>query len=202
MSGATLAAGSASVTLPDPLPAVLDASGPVLSLRVVADPVDNPAASGSRSLGVEDPDNFHAITAGTSLDFSFSDPVLAFGLTIVTPEEPDLALFDGDLLLSVPGESTAALQLTDGEALGVFGAREYRTYFLGVVAGTPFSTARLEPGGATPTSTYLFNVADLRIAAPEPAGAVVWLAGAVRLRLLLQPKRVTTRRPGREGRPR
>jgi len=158
VSGATLAVGTGGgpggITLPGPLADVLDPGGLSLSLRVVADTGDNPASSGSRSLGVGDPGNFDALTAGTTLDFSFPEPVLAFGLTIITPEEPDAALFDDDLLLLVPGESTASLVLSDGEALGTFGGRAYRRYFLGVVGAPPFSSARLDAGGATPTSGF------------------------------------------------
>ncbi|MHA7836875.1 MAG: hypothetical protein ACX98W_05380, partial [bacterium] len=191
VSGTTLVGpdgGTGGITLPGPLADVLDPGGPSLSLRVVADAGDNPASSGSRSLGVGDPGNFDALTAGTTLDFSFPEPVLAFGLTIITPEEPDAALFDDDLLLLVPGESTASLALSDGEALGTFGGRAYRRYFLGVVGAAPFSSARLEAGGATPTSGFFYNVDDLRIPLPEPGAASALLVGSAFL-LLLGPRR-------------
>jgi len=186
VSGATLAigAGGGGITLPGPLTDVLDPGGPSLSLRVVADGGDNPASSGSRSLGVGDTGNFDAITAGTTLDFSFPEPVLAFGLTIITPEEPDAALFDDDLRLLVPGASTASLALSDGEPLGTFGGRAYRRYFLGVVGAAPFSSARLETGGATPTSGFFYNVDDLRIPLPEPGAASGLLLGSAFLLLL------------------
>jgi hypothetical protein len=67
---------------------VLAAATAALPLRIVADALNSPAASGTNSPGVEDPKNFHAITAGTSIEFSFPEPVLAFGLIIITPEDP------------------------------------------------------------------------------------------------------------------
>ena len=184
VSGTNLAVGIGGITLPGPLAEVLDPGGPALSLRVVVDGGDNPASSGSRSLGVGDPGNFDALTAGTPLAFSFPEPVLAFGLTIITPEEPGAAFFDDDLLLLVPGESTASLALSDGEPLGTFGGRAYRRYFLGVVGAAPFSSARLETGGATPTSGFFYNVDDLRIPLPEPGTASGLLVGCAFLRLL------------------
>lgn len=190
VSGTTLAVGVGGITLPGPLADVLDPGGPALSLRVVVDGGDNPASSGSRSLGVGDPGNFDAIVAGTTLAFSFPEPVLAFGLTIITPEEPGAAFFDDDLLLLVPGESTASLTLSDGEPLGTFGGRAYRSYFLGVVGAAAFSSARLETGGATPPSGFLYNVDDLRIPLPEPGAASGLLGGSAFLLLLGR------RRPG------
>lgn len=172
-SGAT-----AGVVLPAPLVDVLDPTGPPLPLRVVADPVDNPTTSGTNSLGVEDPGNFHALTAGTPLDFSFTATVEAFGLTVVTPEEPDGALFDGDLVLVIPGEPTASLALGSGQLLGSFGGREYRAYFLGVVGASSFASATLQLGATAPTSGFLFNVDDLVVPVPEPGGAGL-LAGAL-----------------------
>jgi hypothetical protein len=184
VSGTTLAVGAGGITLPGPLDDVLDPDGPALSLRVVVDGGDNPASSGSRSLGVGDPGNFDAFTAGTTLAFGFPEPVLAFGLTIITPEEPEAALFDDDLLLLVQGESTASLSLSDGESLGTFGGRAYHSYFLGVVGAAPFSSARLEIGGAAPPSGFFYNVDDLRIPLPETGAATGLLVGGVFILLL------------------
>jgi hypothetical protein len=201
VSGTTQLSMSAGVTLPGPVVDELDPSGPLLPLRVVADAGDNPASSGSRSLGVEDPKNFHAIAAGTDLVFTFPDPVQGFGLTIITPEEPGLALFDDDLELSVSGEATASLSLAGGQSLGMHGGREYRAYFLGVVGAAPFSTARLDAGPSAPTSGFLFNVDDLLLPVPEPTGAGALLTGAALLHGLRRrrDRRTEPRRLSRKG---
>jgi len=168
---------TAQIVLPGPVADVLDPGGSPLALRVVVDATDNPARSGTRTLGVEDAGNFHAITAGTTLGFGFPTPVEAFGLTIITPEEPGAALFDGDLQLRVPGEATASLELGEGQLLGSFGGRDYRAYFVGVVGAAGFTTATLEPGATTPASSLFFNVDDLVVPVPEPGGVLGTLAG-------------------------
>jgi hypothetical protein len=154
--------------LPAPLADLLDTGGPNLELQVVEDAGDNPAASGVRTLGVDDGGNFDAITGGAPLAFTFTQPVEAFGLTLITPEEPALALFDGDAQLDVSGEPTAALSLADGQVLGTFGGREYRAYFVGIVGASAFSSATLSYAASTPDSSFFFNVDDLAIAVPEP----------------------------------
>ncbi|MGH0031842.1 MAG: PEP-CTERM sorting domain-containing protein [Myxococcota bacterium] len=180
----TPAGAAAGVVLPGPLADVLDPGGPALPLRVVVDAVDNPASSGTRSLGVEDAGNFHAVTAGTPLAFAFTAPVEAFGLTVVTPEEPGGALFDADVRLLVPGEATAQLSLADAQLLGTFGGREYRAYFLGVVGGATFSSATLDVGATTPASGFFFNLDDLVVPLPEPGALPGLLAGALLLAAL------------------
>lgn len=74
----------------------------------------NPSQSGTQSLGVVDPGNFDAVTAGSAMQFGFTQPVEGFALTIITPEEPGGALFDDDVRLVVPGEATASLLLAGG----------------------------------------------------------------------------------------
>ncbi len=186
LSGTTQTPPSAAagVVLPGPVVDVLDPTGPALSLRVVVDAADNPASSGTRSLGVDDTGNFNALTAGTSLAFGFTAPVDAFGLTIITPEEPGNALFDGDLQLVVPGEATATLALGDGQSLGTFGGRDYRAYFVGVIGASSFSAATLDAGGTTPVSGLFFNVDDLVVPVPEPGTASGLLACAALLRVM------------------
>jgi hypothetical protein len=179
VSGATLAPpGSVSaIVLPGPISDVLDPSGAPLQLRVVEDSGNNPASSGSKSLGVEDPGNFHSFTSGSVLQFTFTQPVQAFGLTLVTPEEPNAALFDLDALLTVPGQATAGLSLADGTTLGSFNGREYRAYFLGVVGSAAFSTATLDFGSATPDSGFFFNLDDIVIPLPEAGRDPMLVAG-------------------------
>ncbi len=186
VSGLTLTtpATPVGVVLPAAIVDALDPTGPALELRVVADPVENPASSGSQSLGVADPGNFDAFAAGSSLAFAFSQPIEAFGLVLVTPEEPGAALFDGDARLTVPGEAAAALALADGASLGTFGGREYRAYFLGVVASAPFTQAQLGTGPMTPASGFFFNVDDLVIAVPEPGGGPGLVSGGLLLAAL------------------
>jgi hypothetical protein len=179
----TAPGAAAGVVLPPDLLDVLHPAGPPLALHVVAGP-DNPAASGSNSLGTYDPGNFDAFVAGTDLDLVFTSPLEAFGLVVVTPEEPGLALFDGDLQLLVPGEATASLTLADGQSLGSFGGREYRAYFLGVVGAAPFQQASLVAGIAAPTSGFFFNVDDLAIPVPEPGRAISLAVGAALLAAL------------------
>ena len=193
----TAAGAGAGIVLPAPLVDVLDPSGPPLPLRVVANAGDNPASSGSKSLGVEDPGNFHAVVAGSMLGFGFTAPVDAFGLTLVTPEEPGAALFDGDLRLLVPGQATASLVLADGHSLGTFGGREYRAYFLGVVGTAPFTSASLDLGPATPPGTFLFNVDDLLVPVPEPGTSASLLAGAAWLAALRRLDRTRRTTPCR-----
>jgi hypothetical protein len=202
VSGVTLTppGAAAGIALPPPLADVLDPTGPPLQLQVVADSGDNPASSGTRSLGVQDPGNFNAFAAGGALAFQFSAPVQAFGLTLVTPEEPNGALFDGDVQLFAPGTATAILALADGSLLGTFGGREYRAYFLGVVATTPFTSASLAFGGTTPASGFFYNVDDLVVPVPEPAlppsllAGVALLAGLRRLGTGPPTRRRSTRR--------
>jgi len=181
LSGATLAPanGAAGIRLPDGVDDVLAPGGASLVLRVVENSGENPASSGARTLGVLDPGNFDAITAGTPLQFVFSPPVSAFGLTIVTPEEPGAALFDGDARLVVAGEPTASLSLADGQALGSFGGRAYRAYFLGVVATGAFANATLDYGAGAPVSGFFFNLDDLRIPVPEPGAVPMMIAGVL-----------------------
>lgn len=177
----TAAGASAGVALPAPIADVLDSGGPALVLKIVGDPVNNPASSGSRSLGVADPGNFNAITAGASLVFTSTTPVIAFGLTVITPEEPGAALFDGDLRLRVSGQTTAQLTLADGQSLGIHGAREYRAYFLGVVGASTFTKATLELSSSVAPSSFFFNVDDLAVPLPEPDQTSLLLAGAALL---------------------
>lgn len=177
----TAAGASAGVSLPTPIADVLDSGGPALALQIVGDPVDNPASSGSRSLGVPDPGNFNAMAAGASLVFTSTAPVVAFGLTVITPEEPGAALFDGDLRLRVSGQATAQLTLADGQSLGIHGSREYRAYFLGVVGASTFTTATLELSSSVSPSTFFFNVDDLVVPLPEPDQTPLLLAGAALL---------------------
>jgi hypothetical protein len=186
---------SAGIVLPAPLADVLDPGGPALSLIVVADAGDNPAASGTKSLGLDDPGNFDTFTAGSHLGFQFTAPVHAFGLTLVTPEEPGAALFNGDALLLAPGAATTSLSLADGVLLGSFGGREYRAYFLGVVAAAPFTSATLAFGASTPASGFFYNVDDLVVPLPEPAPPAALLAGAAFTGWLRR------RRAGRRGTP-
>lgn len=181
------------ITLPGPVADVLDAGGPALALVVVEDATNNPALSGVRSLGIEDAGNFDAATAGTTLAFTFTQPVEAFGLTLITPEEPGQALFDADATLAVPGEATAALALSAGQPLGTFGGRAYSAYFLGVVGGGPFSSATLAFGGSTPDSGFFFNVDDLVIPVPE-AGRLASLAAGGACVLALARRRKLSRR--------
>ncbi len=185
VSGTTLTpTGSpVGVILPPPLSDVLE-PGQQLDLVVVLDAGDNPASSGSHSLGVVDPGNFNAVAAGTPIGFSFTQPVAAFGLTVITPEEPSEALFDGDLRLVVSGEPTASLALADGQLLGTFGGREYRAFFLGVVGAASFTAASLEYDPATPTGGFLLNLDDLTV--PEPAGATMLVLGWLALQGLAQ----------------
>jgi len=189
----TPAGMSTGIVLPAPLADVLDPGGPDLELRVVQNGGDNPASSGTRSLGVVDAGNFHAIAAGSAISFGFSQAVDAFGLTIITPEEPGGALFDADTRLVVAGEPTAQLALADGQLLGTFNGREYRAYFLGVVANAPFSAASLEYDAATPDSGYFFNIDDLVISVPEP-GALVSLSSGCLLLTALDRLRSRRRR--------
>jgi hypothetical protein len=186
--------GSIGVVLPGPLADVLDPAGPALPLRVVENAVDNPASSGARSLGVVDPGNFHAFTAGSPLAFSFTAPTLGFGLTLITPEEPSGALFNGDAVLTVPGQATAALSLSDGTLIGTFGGRAYRAYFLGVVGAAPFSSATLDFGAGTPDSSFFANVDDLTVTLPEPGPHAGLAAGAL---LLARLGRRTSRKGNR-----
>ena len=188
--------GAAGVILPAPVADVLDPGGPPLPVRVVVDAANNPASSGTRSLGVDDAGNFNALTAGTSLGFAFTAPVGAFGLTIITPEEPGAALFDGDLQLVVPGEATASLALGDGQLLGTFGGREYRAYFVGVVGASSFSTATLGAGGTTPVSSFFYNVDDLVVPLPEPgmASGLLVCAGLLRVLAIFEGKQRRERR--------
>lgn len=168
---------SAGIVLPGPVVDVLDPAGSPLELQVVTNAGDNPARSGQNSLGSVDPGNFDAIASGTVLGFGFTQPVEAFGLTLITPEEPGGALFDGDVRLTVPGEPTAHLSLAGGQSVGSFNGREYRAYFLGVVAGSPFAAASLEYAGSTPVGGFFFNVDDMTIPVPEPGGAPMLAAG-------------------------
>ncbi len=172
---------SVGIVLPPAVPDLLDPGGPALDLRVVENAGDNPASSGVRSLGVEDPGNFHGLVAGTTLAFSFTQPIDAFGLVLVTPEEPGAALFDLDARLEVPGESTAVLSLGAGQPLGSFGGREYFAYFLGVVGAASFNQATLVYDPSTPDAGFLFNADDLAIAVPEPGGVLSLLAGLLLL---------------------
>lgn len=186
LSGTTQTApgAGAGIVLPGPVDDVLDPSGPALALQVVSDGGDNPTTSGAHSLGADDPGNFRTITAGTPLAFGFTSPVLAFGLTIITPEEPDGALFDGDIRLSIPGQASASLSLSDAQLLGTFGGREYRAYFLGVVGSSFFTDATLDFGAETPASGFFFNVDDLLVPLPEPTGMGALFAGSTLLVLL------------------
>lgn len=190
LSGATVtpAGATTGVVLPPPVTDALAPTGPALPLRVVEDALNNPASSGTRSLGVTDAKNFNAFTAGTAVDFAFTAPIDAFGLTVVTPEEPGAALFDADLALSVPGDATASLSLSDGVLLGTFGGRDYRSYFLGVVGASSFSNATLEVGGSAPVSGFFFNVDDLTISLPEPT-LVSGLLGGMLLLVSLGSRR-------------
>lgn len=186
LSGAllTAAGASAGISLPAGLPDVLDPARPRLELVVVEDPVDSPASSGRRSLGLEDPGNFDAIPSGEPLTFRLSAATTAFGLTVITPEEPGGALFDGDLELRVAGEKTARLALADGPTLGTFGGREYRAYFLGIVGRSAFSTVQLITGPSAAPSTFLFNLDDLVVPLPEPRSTLTALTGSVLLAVL------------------
>ena len=58
VSGTTQTVSGVGVTLPGPVFDVLDSTTPLLPLRIVVDAINNPATSGSKSLGVEDAKNF------------------------------------------------------------------------------------------------------------------------------------------------
>lgn len=199
LSGSTQTPAGATdgVVLPGPVPDVL-APGQFLDLRVVANGGDNPASSGSKSLGVVDPGNFNAAAAGTSVAFGFTNPVAAFGVTLISPEEPTAALFDGDARLSVPGEFTATLSLAGGQVLGTFNGREYRSYFLGVVGANAFASATLEYDAATPASGFFYNLDDLTVPIPEPGAPAMLAWGCA---LLLGMARRRARRETREDLP-
>lgn len=177
----TTAGAGAGIVLPPPVPDVLDGTGPPLELRVVKNTGDNPASSGSNTLGVEDAGNFNAIAAGTVLELSITEPTIAIGLTLITPEEPGSALFDGDAVLMVPGQPPAPLVLADGQLLGTFGGREYRAYFVGLTTTTTFTTASLDFGGGTPSSGFFFNLDDILVPTPEPTRGLSLLAGSMLL---------------------
>jgi len=186
LSGTTQTApgAGASIVLPPPVPDVLNSTGPPLQLRVVKNTGDNPASSGSNSIGVDDAGNFHALASGSVLAFSFTEPTTAFGLTLVTPEEPGGALFDGDAVLNVPGHPSAPLVVADGQLLGTFGGRTYRAYFMGLVSTSAFTSASLDFGPTTPPSGFFFNVDDLSVPAPEPGQGLALIAGSTLIAML------------------
>jgi len=190
-----------SVQFPAAVADVLTPGGsPPIDLKVVEDTGNNPTASSTQSLGTDDSENFDAIVSGTDLQFSFAQPLQAFGLHLVTPDEPNVALFDFDAQLSAPGMPTIKLDVDDSVLVDTVNGIEYRAYFLGIAGqpDLPFSTATLSYGPSTPDGSFLFNIDDI-IAVPEPARLMLLVAGLAGLSALPRSgsrrRRATTPRP-------
>ena len=96
VSGATLdvPGSGVGVTLPSSITDVLGGPGETLDLIVVEDTGDNPTTSGIRSLGADDPGNFNTITALANIDLAFTGPIRAVGLSIISPDEQNVALVE------------------------------------------------------------------------------------------------------------
>jgi len=166
-SGAALGAG-VSVSYE-----IDDGAGGSLSLAVV-DRFDT--TSGTRSLGVDDPDNEDQLLLGDELDFAIAGGTRAFGLSVISGDP----LLDGDLRLVTPqGEigyaATLVTTLPDGGLV----------YFVGLIAPTPFPSVGLRYGAGSAGAAF-FNVDDVTLvpapAAGAGAGTAAGALAALRLR--------------------
>jgi arylsulfatase A len=172
-----------SVTFPSAVPDVVaDLPGATLDLLVVDHTGDNPATSGTHTMGTDDLGNYDSIIGGTDLLFEFPSPLLAFGLTIITPEVPNDSLMQGDLELSVPGIATIPLHLPSIGLVGSLNGVNYYGFFLGIVSPdeTTFTTATLSTPAGVPDGAFLYNLDDFT-AAPEPSPGVLLIAGVAGL---------------------
>lgn len=182
-AGLTQTVGATGVGIVFP-PSVSDVlGGPALDLKVTGF-----TETGYNTLGTADPEDFDQFVGGTILSVGFTQPVLAFGLTVVSANTPGGTLFDGDIELRAAG-TNVALAVSDRASLGFAmlvggGTQEVSAYFLGVTSDAPFTTAILEAGAGTPDGSLFFWADDLAIAVPEPDPRTLLLAGALFLSLL------------------
>jgi hypothetical protein len=129
-----------------------------------------------KSLGTFDAPNLNLIAAGTEVHFSFPTVMNGFGMTIITPDEAGVALFDGDVQLYAPGAGVARLTLSDGVFLEQRGGLDYYGYFIGVVAQTPFNRASLTYAPDVPLVGFSYNADDF-LGLPEPGQHLLLLVG-------------------------
>lgn len=122
---------------------------------------------------------------GDSFDLGFT-PSFAIGLYVISADEQGVSIRDGDVELSVGGE-TVGISLADGELLS---DDVSWAYFLGIVSDdTPFTTASLGPGPDAGEGFFFFNIDDITTApaaatvVPEPASLLLFGIGAAGLTL-------------------
>lgn len=168
------------VHMPPPVDDVLNPGGPDLDLIAVADLGANPTSSGPNSLGPDDPADDDRFAAGTSIEFSFDQPMVAFALRVVTDAEPGTSIVDGDLRLSVDEPHAVDLDISEGHVVANVGGVDYYEYFLGLGTLGEFSSITLEAGPTTTDGAFYFNVDDLRIV-PEPGARWLLAAGCAAL---------------------
>ena len=152
----TSTGATVGITFPNAVPDVLGGPGDTLDLQVVAASDTDLSLSGIRFLGTDDPANFNMLMAGTDIPLSFSSPVFGFGLSILTADEPNVFVFDGDLRLESPGLTAAVLSLSGGEIVGSSGSATVTSYFLGVISDTPFSEVTLTYDAVVPAAGFFF----------------------------------------------
>lgn len=183
LSGATIVVESSvdvGIEFPAPITDPLDPNGLPLDLLVVENTGHNPTTTSVRSLGPDDVGNYDTFVSGASLDFTFDTPIVAFGLTVVTPEAPGVAILDDELRLDVVGEIPAQLRLRDRKLVGKFGGVDYWSYFLAVTSASDFTAASLAPSAGVPADAFLYNIDDL-IAVPEAGRIALLVAGCAGL---------------------
>lgn len=178
VSGATLVEPQTlqETELPAAVPDVLN-PGSDLDLVAIADAGLHPTTSGVLSIGVDDPGDAGRIAAGTELTFAFDPPLVSFGLDVVIPGDPGVAVGDGDLELVAEGGLTATLSTSDSWHVGTVASVEHHAYFLAVWSDTPFASATLRAGPITLDGAFHFTIDDLR-PVPEPGRWLLLAAGA------------------------
>jgi len=183
------------LTFPPPLPNLPNPGGPALDLIVLEDQGGNPSLSGLNSLGVDDPTNDHSIAAGSTLHFSFDQPMNGFALHVISSGQQGVDLFGGDVALTLGGGPTIALGTQSGQLVANISGKDYYAYFLGGLTTTPFTTADLSSNQG---GTFFFTMDDMS-AVPEASPLALLCAGWAGLALLARRRRASRPRTSSEG---
>jgi hypothetical protein len=137
--------------------------------------------SGGNYLGTGVGANLNQVTAGDAIDLTFSQPISALGLFIITAEEIDAAFFAGDVEVSAT-VGTASNSATPEAVFGDGG----QAFFIGIFSDTDtFTSAQIRVGAGVPDGALFYVIDDVRTAVvPEPssfaltglglAGALAW----------------------------
>lgn len=121
--------------------------------------IDNQYAttSGNNYLGMDDGSFANQFLGGYEFDMQFTNSH-AIGMFIVTGETPGFSIFDDDILVTVPGVGTAALDVDDLQA--TIGGSD-RVFFIGMIdTMVTFTDASVRYSSAA-VNSIVFNVDDL-----------------------------------------